>query len=333
MASLTSADERGLSPPKTVFASITSPIMEPDVKHSVALTIPRSASFSHLPCSISQSPSFGAIGMRRTLSENVLAIPKEAARRPPRLSKSSTVGFKTKDSQDAKNLKPQRSTRSRIHPKITISKFTLSLDRKPDKTSYKPPKSAALEDRPDRAMKVKSVSGSLSNFARKPWKPASRSPSPSKENPQLGVTVTESPLLDSTAQDLGSTVADRTEARKAELEGAINVVSRNSAVAYKKQRRPLSTFLGRSSPGSGSYTPSVPSISKSFSTDKLPSLFQGRPLSERRPGLPRTMSSERLQSIGLEMPRRRDELWGAFRTLDGDFQKYVAISLVEGSPY
>lgn len=302
--------------------------MERDVRDSVPFTIPRSASYTHLPCPISPNPTFAAMGMRRTLSENVLSVPDETARRATPLSRSSAVGLKTKESQDAKNVNLRKSTRSRMHPKITISKFTLSLDRKPEETTHKPPKTAAMEDRPDRIMKVKSVSGSLSSFARKSWKPASRSPSPSKDIPERGNAVTEISVLDSTTPDVASAMGNGTGARKADFEGAINGVSRNSTVAYKKQRRPLSTFLGRSSPGSGSYASSVASIPKSISTDKLPSVFHGYPIAERLPALPRTMSSERLQGIGLDLPRRRDELWGAFRTLDGDFQKYVNIPLV-----
>ena len=327
MPSLTLGDERGLPHEETALSSINPPAMECDVKESVTLTLPRSASYTHLPSPVSQGASFGAIGLRRTLSENVISIPDETARRAPPVSISPAAGFKSKDSQEGKNLKARKSTRSRIHPKITISKFTLSLDRKPEETSYKPPKTAAMEDRPDRAMKVKSVSGSLSNFARKPWKPASRSPSPSKENPEMEITVTETPILDSTTPDVLPTIGPET--RRADFEGKINGISRNSTSGYKKQRRPLSTFLGRSTPGSGSHTPSVPPIPKSLSTDKLPSFVHGYPLAERLPALPRTMSSERLQGIGLDLPRRRDELWGAFRTLDGDFQKYVITILAE----
>ncbi|KAL9598379.1 MAG: hypothetical protein Q9219_004541 [cf. Caloplaca sp. 3 TL-2023] len=42
----------------------------------------------------------------------------------------------------------------------------------------------------------------------------------------------------------------------------------------------------------------------------------------KRPTVPPSASIERFQWLGIESPRKKDELWGAFRTLDGDYRKF-----------
>lgn len=88
----------------------------------------------------------------------------------------------------------------------------------------------------------------------------------------------------------------------------------------KKNRRISGLFTATPSP---SNVPAVPSVPKSFSTEQLPSYPQHQsPVSPTHvvPPLPPTISAEKLKSIKTE-PRKKDELWNAFRTLDGDLRK------------
>ncbi|KAJ4377866.1 hypothetical protein N0V83_000696 [Neocucurbitaria cava] len=70
--------------------------------------------------------------------------------------------------------------------------------------------------------------------------------------------------------------------------------------------------------------PAVPAVPKSFSTEKLPLYPQTHtPLSPTHlvPPLPRNTSNEKLKGVKTE-PRKKDELWTVFRTLDADLRKH-----------
>jgi hypothetical protein len=73
--------------------------------------------------------------------------------------------------------------------------------------------------------------------------------------------------------------------------------------------------------------PTLPDITsplpKSFSTDRLPSFVKSQPSFERIPPLPRKISTDKLKIPKHDVPKKKDELWGVFRELDGSFQKCV----------
>ena len=63
---------------------------------------------------------------------------------------------------------------------------------------------------------------------------------------------------------------------------------------------------------------------KSFSTDQLPLYPQSNsPLTptERVPPLPRNTSTDKLGNKIKTEPRKKDELWNVFRTLEGELRK------------
>lgn len=68
--------------------------------------------------------------------------------------------------------------------------------------------------------------------------------------------------------------------------------------------------------------PPVPAIPTSFSTEKLSlNTHQQTPLSPTAvPPLPRNVSHENFKGVKTE-PRKKDELWTVFRTLDADLRK------------
>ncbi|KAL6706549.1 hypothetical protein ACN47E_005305 [Coniothyrium glycines] len=72
----------------------------------------------------------------------------------------------------------------------------------------------------------------------------------------------------------------------------------------------------------------TPAVPKSFSTEKLPHYSQEyTPTSPTHniPPLPRNLSTEKLKGVKTE-PRKKDELWTVFRTLDADLRKFQAKS-------
>ena len=59
----------------------------------------------------------------------------------------------------------------------------------------------------------------------------------------------------------------------------------------------------------------------SFSNSSLPSLAHPGQANQNIPPLPGTVQSEYLRHATSQIPKKKDELWNVFRTLDGDFQK------------
>ncbi|KAL1632798.1 hypothetical protein SLS56_003288 [Neofusicoccum ribis] len=74
--------------------------------------------------------------------------------------------------------------------------------------------------------------------------------------------------------------------------------------------------------------PSSPQLGQSFSTDRLPMLVRSPPSQESViPPMPKPVNQEKLKTFSLETPKKKDELWGQFRSLDGDYQKFSSKSI------
>ncbi|KAL8843300.1 MAG: hypothetical protein Q9170_000158 [Blastenia crenularia] len=287
--------------------SLTRPIPHQNRKenasHVKVTVLTRSASSKHLPGLSSSSVVGEKVSIPRTLSDNATV---------GRLRHAPTARY------DRSWDGHERETNSEDETKA-VGRHVFGSMPDPKAAPLTPSSELLLgaedealemhEARPARPVKTnakpRSMSRSLSRLARKSWISSSRSisPSPSKyEHKQNGAVSSESspPFVSSSSN--------------ANPEDA----STPPTKILKGQRRPLSTFMGKVS--SESAIPSVPSVPKSFSTDKLP-FVQNRALG-KTPTIPASASVERLQSFGMEISRKKDELWSAFRTLDGDFQKF-----------
>lgn len=286
--------------------------------------IHRPASYTYLPLSADLDGGVSGGAIKRTFSENVLAtIDGTEQRVPPPHIDPSTVQTQA-GSPVRISIDRRKSPRPTAKPNITISKFEIAAKGGNDDTAYES-RGLAKPRKSHREAMSHSLTRSLSGFAPKSWIPASRSPSPDKRNvwndTQDGVPSTVEPSEDHSSPPISlqqmSEIVDKDEASK--LTGS---PSRNGSVISKKSRRPLSTFLQKS-PGEPALSrrPSFSSLRKSFSGDKLPSLSSSPLSAERVPPMPRSMSTERSQTMGLDTPRKKDELWTAFRALDSDFQK------------
>jgi hypothetical protein len=97
--------------------------------------------------------------------------------------------------------------------------------------------------------------------------------------------------------------------------------SMRQSMLGRRAARPLSMLFKGSNQESGS-NPNLSSHAslKSLSTDRLPGLLRASP-SEPLPPLPRPISSESLQNLARVPPKKKDELWSAFRGLDSDFHR------------
>ena len=115
-------------------------------------------------------------------------------------------------------------------------------------------------------------------------------------------------------------------------------VSRKSTLLRKRSSRPVSGLF-RSSTNDEvekaekekkrqqSSIPPVPRISlpHSFSTDRLPSAQHAPHSPGLTPPPPRPLTSHR--TGGLALPKKKDELWSHFRSLDGEFSRFSSKSL------
>lgn len=102
-------------------------------------------------------------------------------------------------------------------------------------------------------------------------------------------------------------------------EAADTVDERPTPIPLSKKNKRLSALLTANGPA-------VPSVPKSFSTEQLPLYPQtNTPLTptERVPPLPRNISTDKLGNKVKTEPRKKDELWTVFRTLEGELRKYV----------
>jgi hypothetical protein len=272
--------------------------------------ISRAASYTNLPRLV--EPDGAPI--KRTFSENVLSVSSEPPRPPAPEEQAS-----------GKEILRRSSTR-RVNgsPNMNVTTFALSQqEESPIDSSYSPKVAVAVE-RIDRAQKTRSVSGSFGSFARRPWFSSSptRSPSPSpvdkKAKPEkLGQTSpAKSPKKPPKAQ------IPRTLQYIPPPADQAPVVARKGTV-LSKGRRPLSALLPQRKPevdAAKLKSPSTHSLRKSKSFEKLPGL-KLKTTAEKVPPIPPSFSSERLQAIGLDYSKKKDELWSVFRTLEGDYSK------------
>ncbi|KAL1301680.1 hypothetical protein AAFC00_005896 [Neodothiora populina] len=180
-----------------------------------------------------------------------------------------------------------------------------------------------------------------------PSAPSSREPSPSKSSKTNSFIKVDShadgPTKVEAAHDgapipppVGSAARRRTVLKKRESyhESSENKPSggnlfRRSTLLRRKSTKapPPSEPMPSESPVRASLeavksVPAVPSLPKSFSTDRLPSVHH-----DHSTPVPRIVQGEKMASLGaLSLPRKRDELWSVFRSLDGDFAKFQSKS-------
>jgi len=161
---------------------------------------------------------------------------------------------------------------------------------------------------------------------------SSRSPSPLKRYPLPGLgddghdAAPSPPAVGSLSFSRKKVLRKREslhESGEAKLKGGLlsrssTILRRKSTVKPPKQQVELPV---RASMETAKPQPAVPALPKSFSTDRL--LYGIHTHHDRPMPMPLPVSADKLSSFGpLSAPRKRDELWSVFRSLDGDYTKY-----------
>ncbi|KAL4896977.1 hypothetical protein BDV59DRAFT_169477 [Aspergillus ambiguus] len=261
----------------------------------------RAASYNHLPDLANTHPP----SLRRTFSD--LSNPH----RTDSLSKEDVAA--------GKDILRRTSLRSKEKPAIAVSRFTVSAEDLTDPSNadlaeQPPPPPSIPETRPPepvaRPSKTRTMSGRLVSLARKPWSSTpyrsdkehrgDRSPSRSHRNSAQLESVSES--------DSGTP-------------------SRKRTILHKRPRPPMVAVVTQSraeSPNSLSSSPSPRSLADKGSLEKLSSsLNVSTPV---LPPMPKAAGASGSYSASIDLPRKKDELWGVFRGLEADFQKFQSKS-------
>ncbi|KAI9645058.1 hypothetical protein NHQ30_007097 [Ciborinia camelliae] len=305
-----------------------------DYKHSSVhndTELPRSASFSTLPTIEDTSTDYNDGELLRVNSAaSTPAFPFPQIATPA--TKSSSIREGKSSNRLTKEEKPKDDRLGRrkslvARPKSWIQKVKGSPERNsapeydnsaPDEALSVPQISKASRDR------TKSVSGSFATFARKSWiSSSSRSPSPNNriegkqieddgrnEGPKIATTILAPPAVvpakfDHTVEDIDSLPKPPPVKRTSTLR--------------KIRQRPQSIL--------GNFTSfsSVNSSASSLPGGSIESRSTPRTSTDKVPPLPKNFSTEKLLSV--ETPRKRDELWQAFRGLENDYTKFQSKSL------
>lgn len=190
--------------------------------------------------------------------------------------------------------------------------------------SIDPPARRALSKPPKG--KPRPASGSFVTFARKSWISASRSPSPNHSTETEtanggpnGDILHMAPKKAPSTPRLSPTAPPQLErpALARSSTGPPKALSRSESTFQKIKRRPQSVLMSFTTfNSSNSSNSSLPRSSldnrssPSTSTDKVPPV----------------PSLDAIPKITPDAPRRRDELWSSFRSLDNDFSKFQSKS-------
>ncbi|KAF2432328.1 DUF1765-domain-containing protein [Tothia fuscella] len=161
-----------------------------------------------------------------------------------------------------------------------------------------------------------------SRLRRRSWMPASRSPSPRKS------LAPDSPVDDSHLTSKALRASRRNSFRQSILNDSSD---RQRSRSVSLSRKLSNKIRGRTA-ADDVVSPGIPvpvlefkanHLPVSLSAEKLPALSVTRPIAitDRRPPVPRAPSRER-NRLSKESTKKKDELWGVFRALDTDYQKF-----------
>jgi hypothetical protein len=178
--------------------------------------------------------------------------------------------------------------------------------------------------KPTRDNRSKTVSESFATFARKSWISSSRSPSPSRvtakdtahDKQRAGESNLTASLLSSPSRSAQSTFRTQRPSPAKLTDSPQKPDLRKTSTFQKIKQRPQSVLMNFTNfTTANSSTSSLPRSS-------LDNKSTPRTSTDKLPPVPKTLSTERLQNLGIDSSRRRDELWSAFRSLENDYTKF-----------
>ena len=280
-----------------------------------AAPLPRSASYTYFPHVADFLDDSPVLELRNPIAAEGLAAeaaPTTASNPPPSpIHPSPDADTALPNHLVVKQSSALRRSTSRFNPFSARSRDS-SEEPRPDRKPAAPPEPAQPSSM--------SPARSLTRLRRKSWISPSRSSSPTKDGDAAGKTDRSRgiPTGHSPKKSPGLSVRIPGDSKANDSDGASTSKGR---VLTKKPKPPVSG-LSNTTPAPtliDSNHPPPPPVPKSFSTEKLPTLGQSPATPTHVPPLPKTLV-DKVKGSKKE-PRKRDELWSVFRTLDGDLRK------------
>jgi hypothetical protein len=306
--------------PAQVLSPVHSTHPLPTPVNTSSIELSQSASFTNLSDSIIDVP---VQGIKRTFSENALALSNHN-RKPSQSSNTSNKELFRKASKNAKN-------------RISVARFTLSAE---DVNRTSTVDGVLRTEHVERAKALsRSVTGTIRSLARKSWiSSSSKSQSPprkdtsrqEKKRSRLQTQVLKPQTTETIA--IPAPVASRPS-------------SRSSKRDEDDTQYPELTRSPRQAPPMAPSTPDfvcdvtevdtssgTPTISRTPTLSRTPSMVSMRSKSSRErlygkipfikvPPIPKSISSDRLSTASSESIKKKDPLWGAFRSLEAEYVK------------
>jgi hypothetical protein len=295
-------------------------------------TLPRSASFSVLP--ILDGP-YSEKDVRNVVAAD---LPDRSVDDPQTLKGQHGKSGGRRLSKELKEERPKERMGRRkslvARPKSWIQKVKGSPERQnPSDSVNTTPSDAPPLPQISKAIrdgKTKTVTESFATFARKSWMSSSRSPSPNNRtaqkdadreaNNEEGSMMAGSPLASPGVSRAPSAKFEKSSPTKTSDSPQKSNLLRTPTTLQKIKQRPQSVLMNFTS-----FT-SANSSASSLPRSSLDNRSTPRTSMDKVPPVPKNPSTEKIHSIGIESPRRRDELWSAFRSLENDYSKFQAKS-------
>jgi len=307
--------------PAQVLSPVHSTHPLPAPVNTSSIELSQSASFTNLSGSIVDIP---VQGIKRTFSENVLALSSNHNRKPSQSSNTSNKELFRRASKNAKH-------------RISVARFTLSAE---DVNRTSIADGVLSTEHVERAKALsRSVTGTIRSLARKSWiSSSSKSQSPprkdtsrqEKKRSRLQTQVLKPQTTETIA--IPAPVASRPSSRSSNRD-------EDDTQYLELARSP------RQAPPVAPSTPDfvcdvtevdtssgTPTISRTPTLSRTPSMVSMRSKSSRErlygkipfikvPPIPKSISSDRLSTASSESIKKKDPLWGAFRSLEAEYVK------------
>jgi hypothetical protein len=291
--------------------------------------LPRSASFSNLP--ILQAPFRPEKELHRV---SVDLPPRPLTPPHTKRGQDGKTGNRLSKEERPKLERVGRRKSLVARPKSWISRVKGGSPERQDsaESGHTTPGDAPPVPQISKAVrdnKTKTVSESFATFARRSWITSSRSPSPNRIKDQQtdddgqhagsSSKMTGSPITSSSRSVAPPTKFDNPATPKSS-DSPPKGLLRAPTTTQKLKQRPTSVLMNFTTFNSNN------SSSSSLPRSSLDNRSTPRTSQEKVQVLPKTPSHEKVQGQAPEIPRRRDELWSSFRSLENDFSKFQAKS-------
>ena len=173
-----------------------------------------------------------------------------------------------------------------------------------------------------RDLPPQSASHLSARFRRRSWMPNSRSPSPAgkRRTAAEGLADTLGSVVRRSSPFRRSVDSDNSDERSRSRSSSLT----RKSITSKLAKRPTSGVYEVQPKEAASQVNKPSQLSKSFSTDRLSlSAFSKNKSTTNIPPVPRLSAKDKQRMANIEPTKKKDELWTAFRNLEGDFQKYA----------